>query len=80
MLEFDTLVLPLDPEAQHMLEAKGREGWILVPGTVPRVIYQICRPVQQQQPIAESKGFGVLRINESAISIIDKDGNKVERH
>ena len=58
MLEFDTLVLPLDPEAQQMLEAKGREGWILVPGTVPRVIYQICRPVQQQQPMPRARGSG----------------------
>lgn len=78
MLEFDTLVLPLDPNSQQVLEAKGREGWILVPGTSPLVIYQVCRPIQQ--PMAENKGFGVLRINESAISIVDKDGNKVERH
>lgn len=78
MLEFDTLVVPLDPNTQQLLEAKGKEGWMLVPGTTPRVIYQICR--QLQQPLAENKGFGVLRINESAISVIDKDGNKVERH
>jgi hypothetical protein len=78
MLEFDTLVVPLDPNVQQTLEAKGREGWMLVPGTTPRVIYQICRPIQQ--PMSENKGFGVLRINESEISIIDKDGNKVERH
>jgi hypothetical protein len=80
MLEFDTLVLPLDANVQQALEAKGREGWMLVPGTTPRVIYQICRPIQQAQPMAENKGFGVLRINESEISIVDKDGNKVERH
>jgi hypothetical protein len=78
MLEFDTLVVPLDANVQQTLEAKGREGWMLVPGTTPRVIYQICRQIQQ--PMSENKGFGVLRINESEISIIDKDGNKVERH
>jgi hypothetical protein len=79
MLEFDTLVVPLDANVQQTLEAKGREGWMLVPGTTPRVIYQICRPIQTQ-PLAENKGFGVLRIDESQIHIVDKDGNKVERH
>ncbi len=80
MLEFDTLVVPLDANVQQALEAKAQEGWMLVPGTVPRAIYQICRPLQQQQPQAESKGFGVLRIDESKMYFIDKDGNRVERH
>jgi hypothetical protein len=84
MLEFDTLVVPLDANVQQALEAKAQEGWMLVPGTVPRAIYQICRPLQQQQPqdpqVAKKEGFGVLRIDESKMYFIDKDGNRVERH
>ncbi len=43
MLEFDVLILPLNDDLQNQLKAKAEEGWILVPGTIPRGIYQICR-------------------------------------
>ena len=81
MLEFDVLILPLNDDLQNQLKAKADDGWILVPGTIPRGIYQICRPIQQQAPTeAKMSGFGKLSIDESKIHIIDKDGNRVERH
>ena len=78
-LEFDMLVLRLDSNAQPTLEAKGKEGWITVPGTTPLVVYNLCRPTVDQ-PMADMKGTASLKIDESKIYIIDKDGNRVERH
>ena len=78
-LEFDMLVLRLDPNVQPTLEAKGKEGWIIVPGTTPIVVYNLCRPAVDQ-PMADMKGTASLKIDESKIYIIDKDGNRVERH
>jgi len=78
MLEFDVLVVPLDANVQAAIQAKATEGWMLVPGTVPHAIYQICRPMQQ--PLAAHKGFGALQVDESKMYFVDKDGNKVERH
>jgi hypothetical protein len=80
MLEFDMLMLPLDANIQEELKTRSEQGWIMVPGTKPQVIYQICRPIQQQQAQAEVHGFGKLSIDESKLYIIDKDGNRVERH
>ena len=79
MLEFQTLVLSLnDPNLQSTLEQMERDGWIMVPGVAPQVIYVICRTLQQPQ--ASGAGFGQLRIDESKLYFIDKDGNRVERH
>jgi hypothetical protein len=79
MLEFDILILPLDPSIQQALEAKTKEGWMLVPGTQPRALYQICRPVQANS-LSEHKGFGQLGIDDSKVHVVDKDGKIVQRH
>ena len=78
MLEFDMLMIPIDQNTQSAIQAKIAEGWMLVPGTTPRALYVICRPLQQ--PMTEHKGFGVLNLDESKMYFVDKDGNKVERH
>jgi len=79
VLEFKTLVLSLhDPNLQQTLKQLEESGWIMVPGVPPQVIYVICRPLQQ--PVAEGAGFGQLKIDESKLYFIDKDGNRVDRH
>lgn len=79
-LEFGTLILQLGPDLQAALEAKGKEGWIIVPGTIPLVVYNICRPVVGQESQLNVQGEMKLTVDDTKIYIIDKDGNKVERH
>lgn len=78
MLEFKTLVMSLqDPNLQQTLQQLEQSGWIMVPGVPPQVIYVICRPLQQP---GQQEGFGQLRIDESKMYFVDKDGNRVDRH
>jgi hypothetical protein len=69
-----------DPNLQATLKQLEEAGWIMVPGVPPQVIYVICRPLQQQPQMMKGEGFGKLQIDESKLYIIDKDGNRVERH
>ena len=88
-VEFDTVVIPLDGDVQAALEAKAREGWMLVPGIKPLGIWQVCRQpgVTFAQPAAgnmmESGGPKVtLTVDPSKVGIlrngkfIDEDGNE----
>lgn len=76
-LEFSQLVVPLDGNLETTLQAKIKEGWAMIPGTLPIVSYQLFRPMQAPEMTAQ--GFAKMTIDESKIHIIDKDGNRVER-
>jgi hypothetical protein len=79
-LEFAQLVVPLDGNLEATLQAKVKDGWGLIPGSVPIVSYQLFRPIQQTQtPEMHAQGFAKMTIDESKVYVIDKDGNKVER-
>jgi hypothetical protein len=80
MLEFQTVILSLhDPDLPGRLKQLETDGWIMVPGVPPQVIYVICRPAGQET-MMRGEGFGKLSIDETKLYFIDKDGNRVERH
>ena len=79
IVEHQLLVLPLDDKLQQTLEAKGKEGWQILAGTQPHVIYQVVRQAVQQ-PLAEHAGFGAMNIDENQMYFVDKDGKRVDRH
>lgn len=78
MVESKFLMLNLhDPNLQTTLKQLEQEGWQMVPGFPPQVLYVIHREVAHMM---KGEGFGQLQIDESQLYFIDKDGNRVDRH
>ncbi len=61
-MEFTTKVLKMDSTLQAEVAKLAEEGWQLIPGCEPQVIYQLCR-----EP---NGGRGTMVIDESKVHIV----------
>ena len=61
--EYQHACLPLDQDLQQKLEVLAREGWALVPGTVPVGLYFLQRQEQTAQAMELTMGLDDTKIH-----------------
>jgi hypothetical protein len=71
--EFDTKTIPLDEKLHDTLEELQREGWQVVPGTVPVVVYSLTRPKSSAKTFG---AHGTLGIDDTKVFIL-RDGELI---
>lgn len=75
MLEFTLVMLPLDGDLQSRLDQLTAQRYIQVPGTMPQVIYMLCRPASVDS-LAQGLGFGKFGVDDSEVKIL-RDGKLI---
>jgi hypothetical protein len=68
-LEYQTQSFPMDDDFKTKIDLLVAEGWGLVPGTVPVVVYHLQREIKVQSAYKVASA-GALSIDDSKVEII----------
>jgi hypothetical protein len=73
-LEHIVRSFPVDDNLQKEVQALEADGWQVIPGIPPVMVYHLARAKQAVVVQPESSALGRLQIDDSLIMVIGPDG------